>query len=206
MLEANEGRDEHPEQRQHIIGAAVRQFAFRMVPHAFIGVEFGCVGGEVRDAPARLTGEERAELRAAVNVAVVPQHDDAPAEVSEQGTEKRAGVRGANVVPIELEVEAAASARRAEREPGDHRHAIVALPMPKHGRLYARRPGPPDRRNQEEARLVDEDEIGAQPRGVFFSRGQSRCFHAAIAASSRWSARRSGFCTVQPNRWRSRPT
>jgi hypothetical protein len=35
--------------------------------------------------------------------------------------------------------------------------------------------------------------VGPQPRSVFFTRGQSRCFHASILASSRSRARVSGF-------------
>jgi hypothetical protein len=38
--------------------------------------------------------------------------------------------------------------------------------------------------------------MGTQPRCVFFMRGQSRCFHASIAASSRCVARFSGFWQV----------
>lgn len=44
-------------------------------------------------------------------------------------------------------------------------------------RLAARRPGPSHRRNQQEARLVGEDKMGAQPRSAFFTLGQpaARC-------------------------------
>jgi hypothetical protein len=40
--------------------------------------------------------------------------------------------------------------------------------------------------------------MGRQPRGVFFTRGQTDCFHSAMAASLRSMARRSGFWWLQP--------
>jgi hypothetical protein len=41
--------------------------------------------------------------------------------------------------------------------------------------------------------------MGAQPCGVFFTRGQSVRFQHSMAASSRSTARRSGFWWLQPN-------
>jgi hypothetical protein len=48
--------------------------------------------------------------------------------------------------------------------------------------------------------------VGCQPSGVFFTLGQTDRFHSAMAASSRSTARRSGFWWLQPSSWRSLPT
>jgi hypothetical protein len=48
--------------------------------------------------------------------------------------------------------------------------------------------------------------VRTQPRGVFFTRGQTVRFHSAIACSLRSAARRSGFWWLQPNWCRSLPT
>lgn len=205
-LEPEERGDQRAEQAQDVVGPAVRQLRFRVAPHALVRIELGRIRGKVRDVQAAVRGQQRADRRPAVNLAVVPENQHVARQVPEQRPEKGAGIRRPNVVGRELEVEATATADRAEREPRNDRHALMALPMPEQRRVAARRPGPADRRDQEEARFVDEDEVGPQPRGVFFCRGHARCFHAVIAASSRWSARRSGFCGVHPNRWSRRPT
>lgn len=143
--------------------------------------------------------EEGPHDRAAMNVAVVPHDDDRTAEMPQQIAEKRTGVRRAEILAMQLEIESVVAAAGAQREPGDDRNAIMFLPVVQDRRLAPGRPGAAHGRDQEEARLVDENEVGTQPRGVFFTRGHSRAFHSAIAASSRWSARRSGFCGVQPS-------
>lgn len=197
--ETRERGDEGAEQRQHIVGAPVRQLGFGAGPHAFIGIEVRCVAREIRQAEARMLLEEGPHDRPAVNVAVVPDDDDRSSEMSQEITQERTGVRRAEILAVQLEVEPAPPPCGTERQPGDHRDAVVFLPMAQDGSLAARRPGAPHGWNQEEARFVDEDEVGAQPRGVFFTRGHSRAVHSAIAASSRWRARRSGFCGVQPS-------
>ena len=199
LLEPDERGDQGAEEREYVVGTPVREFGLRPAPHAFVGIELGGIGREVRDAKARVRRQEFPDHGAAVDVAVVPHDEDGAAEVAEQMPEKRARVRGTQVLTMQLEIEAAAPPPATERESGDDGDAVVQLPMPEDGGLPARCPGPADGRDQEEARLVDEDQVGAQPRGVFFSRGHVRRFHLAMAASSRWSARRSGFCGVHPN-------
>ncbi len=56
-------------------------------------------------------------------------------------------------------------------------NAIMPVAMVNDGRLAARSPGLSYRWDQEEARLVDEDDVGTQPRSVFFTLGQVRRFH-----------------------------
>jgi hypothetical protein len=48
--------------------------------------------------------------------------------------------------------------------------------------------------------------MGCQPCGVFFTRGQTDRFHVVTAASSRSTARRSGFWWLQPIWCKSLPT
>jgi hypothetical protein len=82
----------------------------------------------------------------------------------------------------------------------------VTVAMAQLRRLAAGRPGAAHGGDQEEARFVREDKVGAQPRGVFFTRGQTSRFQRSIARSSRSRARRSGFCGLHPRAWSRRPT
>ena len=192
-------RGDSGEQRREVVGTSVGQVSFGMAPHPFVGIQLGRIGREIRHAEAAMAGEERPQHRTLVNMAVIPQHDDGTAQLAQEVTEKRTRVGRANVVSMDLEVESTAPPLGAQRHARDHGEAIMPLPMPQDRRVSAWCPRAPHRRNQQEPRLVDEDEMGAQPRGVFFSRGQAVRFQAAMAASSRCSARRSGFCGVQPN-------
>lgn len=204
--QAGERRDQGAQEGEHIVGATVRQLRFGAGPDAFVGVEFRRIGGEVREPQPRRPREERAHDRAAVNVAVVPDDNHRAVQMAEEIAEKRAGVGRADVFTVKLEIEPAPAPGGTERQPRDDRDAIVSLPVAQDRRLAPRRPRTAHGGDQEEARFVDEDEVGAQPRGVFFTRGHSRAFHRAMAASSRWSARRSGFCGVQPRACSRRPT
>ena len=126
--------------------------------------------------------------------------------LSQELAEERYHFFALNIVLVELAVQCTMKTFRTDGNTRDRRDAIVTIPM-KHDRCLSNgTPGLADRRNQEEARFVDKDEMGCQPRGVFFTRGQTDRFHASMAASSRSVARRSGFWWLQPIWWRSFPT
>jgi hypothetical protein len=141
-----------------------------------------------------------------VDAAVVPEDDDRPAQMTQQVPKKLAHLRLADVGPVHAVVEAEPMAARTHGDAGDHREAIVSLPKAQQRSVPTRRPGLADARDQEEAGFVDEDEVGAQPRGVFFTRGHTRRFQSAMRSSSRWSARASGFWWLHPSLCISRPT
>jgi hypothetical protein len=73
------------------------------------------------------------------------------------------------------------------------------MPVAQQRCVAARRPGAEHGGREHEARFVYEDEVGPQPKGVFFTRGQVFRFQRAIAGSSRSRARRSGFWQLQPH-------
>src|SRR5208337_1394103 len=111
-----------------------------------------------------------------------------------------------DVVLVELAVQCTMEMLRTDGNTRNSRDPIMTIPMEDDRGLSHRTPGLVDRGNQEEARFVDEDEMGCQPCGVFFTRGQTDRFHSSMAASSRSRARRSGFWWLQPIWWRSLPT
>lgn len=75
----------------------------------------------------------------------------------------------------------------------------MAIAVKQDGGLPHRAPRFTDGGDQEEARLVDKDDVGHQPRGVFFTVGQTSRFQSAMARSSRSMARHSGFWWLQFN-------
>lgn len=188
------------------VGPTVGERALRELPDAFVGIEFRGVAGESIEVKAGEASLQCSDGFAAVDRAVVPDHDHGAAQMAEEISKEPTDFGVADVLWREQEVQPVASSARTHRDTGDDGDAIAPLPMAKHRRATARRPGAADGRNQEEARLVDEDEVGAQPRGFFLMCGHVSRLHRAMRSSSRSRARRSGFCTLQPSSWSSRPT
>jgi hypothetical protein len=184
------GQDVHECRRG--VGAAVGQPGFEVIPHAFVGVQLRGVRRERFQVEAGRAAEQLLHGVPAVDPAVVQQHDEVAGDLAQQVTEKRRDLLALDIVLIQLAVQRTPEALGADGDARDGRDAVVRVPMADDRRLAHRAPRLADRGDQEEARFVDEDEVGAQPRGVFFTRGQADCFHAAMAASSRSTARRSG--------------
>lgn len=82
---------------------------------------------------------------------------------------------------------------RADRYTRDEGDLLAAVTMALDRGLPTWRPSLADWWDQEKSGLVDEDEVGPQPCGVFFIRGHSSRFHRSISSSLRSTARRSGF-------------
>lgn len=200
-------RVEHvTEQIEHVVGAPIRERALRQRPHALVGIQLGRVRGEVLDVQAPMAAAERAERLAVVDGGVVEQDDHVPTQVAQQVAEEGADLPVPDVVEVEVEVKAEPLPDGAHRDAGDRRDLVAAVAVAMDRGLAARSPRLQNVGDQEEARFVREDEVGAQPRGFFFTRGHRVRFQRSIAASSRSTARRSGFWWLQPS-WRiKRPT
>ena len=176
-----------------VIGATVGEAPFGVGPDGFIGIELRGVGRKQLEMEPRKPAADVSDPFAFVNARVVPDHDDPPAEMAQQVAEKIAHLVVLDVLRIALKVQADALAAGRDGDSRDHRDAIMPVAMTDEGRLPARCPGLSNRGDQEEARLVDENDVGTQPRGVFFTRGQFLRFHRSIFSSSRSNALRSGF-------------
>lgn len=179
--------------RGDIVGATVGETPFGVGPDGFVGVELRGVGRKEFEMQPREPAADFANPVSFMNAGVVPDHDDVPAEVSQQVAEELADLAVPDVVRVTLEVQADAPTPGRNGDPRDHGDAIMPVAMMNDGRLTARSPGLSHRGDQEETRLVYEDDVGTQPRSVFFTPGQVRRFQRSIFSSSRSNARRSGF-------------
>jgi len=188
------------------IGSSVGQVGFEVIPNAFVGIQLRGVGREGLQMQPGRVAEQVLHGLAAVNAAIVQQHDEVAGDLAQQGAEEGRDLLALDIVLVQLAVQRTPEAPGADGDARDGRDAVVRIPVPHYRRLPHWAPRLPDRRDQKEARFVDKDDVGAQPRGVFFTRGQLARFHTAIAASSRSRARRSGVWWLQPNWCRSFPT
>jgi hypothetical protein len=184
----------------------IRESLLCELPDALVGVELGCVGRKPNEVQPVNPPAELSDQLALVRVTSVPEQEHVTSQMAEQVAQEGANLRLLDVLLVQLEVEVRTPPHRAERDRGDGRDPIAAIEVADDRRPAHRGPGLRDRRRQEEARFVGKDEVGTQPRGVFFSRGHSCRTKRRMAVSSRSRARLRGFWWLQPSRCISRPT
>ena len=186
---------------------AVGERRLEVGPDQLVGIEFRRVTGEPFHLQPGTACAQGLHVRPLVNTPAVEQHDDVTTKMTQQGAQEDRHFDVADVrVGMKVKVEAHAVPLRAHRDRRDRGDLVASIPVPDDGGLTAGRPGPSDIGDQEEAALVGEDQMGLQALRVFFIVVQRYRFQRAIAASSRSSARRSGFWHDQPSAVSRRPT
>ena len=184
-------------QHVHQISFGVRppicQPTFELIPHALVRIQLRGVWGKGFQMQSPRAGQQLLDGLTAMNLTIIQQRDDRTLYVAEQIPEKCRDFLPLNVVFVEMAVERTMKAAGADGDSRNGREPIVAIAMRHDRRLPHWAPGLLDRRNQQEAAFVEKDEVGRQPRGVFFTRGQTVCFQDSMPASSCSMARRSGF-------------
>ena len=175
------------------IRASVGEGLFRQLPDAFVGVELGCVAREVVQVKARKATTQGADRFPLVDRSVVPDQEDRTSQMPEEVTQELAHLGMLDVLQMETEVESKVTTAWTDRDPGDDGDPVSPLPMVNHRRASTWRPGLVDTRSHEETRLVDEDDVGTQPRGFFLMPDHWPFFQFWMRSSLRSSARRSGF-------------
>ncbi len=130
---------------------------------------------------------------ATVGQAVVQESDDMPSEMQKDLVEELAYVRLPDVLKGQSPQEVQPPSDRTDCDASDDRDSVVAETVMDERGLTNGRPSLSDAGSEQKARFVDENQVGAQPRRVFFTRGHSLCFHSWTAVSLRSMALLSGF-------------
>lgn len=175
------------------IGPAVGEGRLGQAPHPLVGVEVGRTGRQPHQVQAGKGATQLLDRGTAVDRQVVPDDEDVTPKVTQQMPEEITHLGATNVVAMETGVQAEPPTYRADRQPGDHRNAVAPIAMAGHRCLPLRCPGLEQGRDQLESALVDEDDVGTQPCGVFFTSGHVSRLNLSMACSSRSTARRWGF-------------
>lgn len=156
-----------------IVGSPVGEDSFQVIPYALVRIEFRGIGREELQVQTGKTIAEVTQRLPFVDGAVVQQDDDVTSKVPQQSPQEDTNLFLLDVRLEKETIQAEAATRGAHRHAGDGGDLVVAVAIAAHRRLAARRPRLANVGDQQEPRFVDEDEIGAQPRGVFFIRGHS---------------------------------
>lgn len=181
-----------------VIWPTVGHVCLDVRPDHFHRVEFRRIRRECFQVEPWKGGTDLADGPGLMDACVVPQDDDGTTQMGQQVTQKIGHMFRFQVVGREIEVKAQPAFLWAQGKRGDDRNAVAAVSMLQDRGLAFGRPGLSDLRDEEESGFVNEDEMGAQVFGVFFTRGNSSRVQRSISASFRSIARRSGFWYDHP--------
>lgn len=167
-----------------ILGDAIGQRPLEMVPHEFIRIELRRVSRERIGMQARMGAEPLFDHGAFMRSPAIPEQDHVAPQVPEQVSEELGHFRGSNVlVGMEPGVQHDAPPFRRDAEGRDRRNLVPVPGAVQPGSLPPGRPGAGDVRDQQEAALIEEDQMGPKPFGVFLYAA------TGTASNGRWPAR-----------------
>ena len=171
-----------------------------IVPNALVGIELGGVARQPLQVEARRASlsEEILDRLAPVDRSAVPEDGQLAWDMAEQMAQEAHDIGTAEGARLDLQEQPP-----VRRDAADDRQMIPRQGQVQDGRLATRRIGSDHTRQEIEGRLVYPDLGPPFGLGFFLIAGQRCSPQAAMAASSRWVARRIGFCTLQPT-WRRR--
>ena len=201
-----QGFDHCDHQLREIVSLAIREALLGQLPDSLIGVELRRIGRESLQVESRCASAKLTDELASMGVPTIPQDDDVPRELPEQSSQEVAGLELSDVFRVELKVKVEALAAGRNRDSRDGGDPVAPIEVMNRGRLAHGSPGAGDRRGQLEAGFVGEDEVGTQPPGVFFTRGQSSRMKRRISDLLRSSAFFCGFWWLHPRACNSLPT
>src|ERR1035437_201550 len=197
---------QHVHQLGLSVGTAIGQSSLEVIPDALVRVQFGGVRRESHQVQPGSACKKFPHRFAAMDCAVVQQNDQMAADLEQQIAEECQNFVSLNVALIQLAVQFTMETFGADCNAGNGGNPIMTIPITQEGRLSHKTPCFSDRGDQEKAGFVNKHYMGCQPCGVFFTHGQTARFHSTMAASSRSTARLSGFWWLQPILCRSFPT
>ena len=189
-----------------VLSATVGERVRGGMPGGFDGVGLRGIGGEPLQIQPRVFAQQLAQGPRIVDGGAVPHHDHVAAQMAQQIRERIVDLLLRYILRMHPKVEPQSPSLGAHRQPANHRDASTTVIVANDRRLPDSCPGAPYWRNHHEAGFVAKDDVGTQPRNVFFTCGHRVRSHCSIFCSSRSSARRSGFWQLNPSSCNSRAT
>ncbi len=176
---------------------------FELLPEPLTRIEFGgvCRQAFQVDTLGCPIRQESFDDMAAVDRRAIPENHHPARDLAQQMLEKRDDVCGIERAVLAVEVQLTLGRYR-----GDGREMVAGVPLPQDGGLADWGVGTHDTREGIKPGLIYEEDgllLGFRP---LLRAGQMSSRQRVIAASSRWRARRTGFCGLQRIALQRRPT
>ena len=177
--------------------------SFEVLPAPLARVELRSIGREALQLQTLggAIGEEVPDDLTAMDWGAIPDEHHPAWHLAQQVLEKPNDVVRVDRAVLAMEVELALG-----RNGTDGREMVAGAPLPQDGRVAPRGIGPDDAGERIKAGFVYEEEtlpLGLRPP---LRAGQVSSRQRAMAASSRWRARRAGCCGLQRMPLHKRPT
>jgi hypothetical protein len=177
--------------------------ALQVGPEALAGMQCWGVGGKTLHLESwrRAIGQELVDEMAAVDRRAIPDDHQRARHLAEHMLQERDDVGGIDDLVLAVKIELA-----LRRDGTDGQEVITRPPLPQHGGLAYRGIGTDDTRQGVEPRFIDAEDGLPLGLGPFLRAGQVSSRQRVMAISSRWRARRAGFCGLQRSALSKRPT
>ena len=157
-----------------ISGDAVCQTSLEIGPNKFIGVKLRRVSWEVKGMDSRMAPKELFNEFGSVEGTSVPKEDEISPEVSVKRGEESPDLSRPDIpVVVKACVETEPPSLGRDRNGGDGRDLRPASGDNKGWRFSSERPGSLDVGNKRESALIQEDQAGSKPIGLFLY--EARC-------------------------------
>jgi hypothetical protein len=150
-----------------VFGNAVCDASFEVVPNKFVGVKLRRVSREVKGLDARNPFKDLSDKLGPVERAFVPENEELAGKVTSQVLNKFSDLRGTDVFAVETGVKSEPFSFGRDADGRDRRDFSPASCNRESRSSALRRPRFLDVRNQRESALVEEDQTGSKPRGLF---------------------------------------
>ena len=145
-------------QMPHIIWNKVGQFGvFGPVPRLLIGVKFRCICGKPFDGNSSFKALCQSPSRTTVHHPAIPDKNNSLGKVFQQGSNKRLGLIGGDVMIEQFEIKFHVSAYRRNGNSRDNRDPISAIPTVLNRGLATRRPCASDNRLKHKAAFIQQN-------------------------------------------------
>ena len=178
-----EGATEHAVEFRDVLGAAVGQPAVALAPDILSRVEFRSIRREELVLDPGMLSQEVLHCPAAVDRALVPEQDQGAAKMLEQVPEKSSDIQAVEASGLKANVQGHAAPSGRHRQGTDRGDMSLLVVIPGIGRLALGCLRPLEVGNEQEAALVEKDQVRTQPFSLFLS-------GATCSASTwRWPAR-----------------
>jgi hypothetical protein len=163
------GRTEASSEGVLVAGSTIRQGVLRTVPHLLCRVKFRGVGRKVLRLDPGATREEVLAQLAAMNRAAIPQEEHGAPQMVEQLLEPLHHFLSSEGAAVELDVKSHPLALGRDCHRGKGVDAALCVPHGARGSLPLRRPGAVKGGDEQKAAFVQENQVRAALRGLFFS-------------------------------------
>lgn len=151
-----------------VSGNAVGQIPFEVGPDKFIGIKLGRISREVKGLDSRIAPKESFDELGPVDRASVPEKNDLAFEVAAKVSEELPDLSGSNVlVGIKARVESETFPLGRDRNGRDGRDFCPPSGDNEGWSFSFNRPGSLKIGDERESALIQEDQAGSKPNGLF---------------------------------------